>query len=169
MNALLQRFAGPAMWTFLRSPRKAFVFKHILIPTDGSLLSASALDNGLRFARSTDARVTVVAVTEPFAVLSDEARKLGLLQADHERDVRATASLHLAEAARHATALGVPCETVQVENEHPYRGIIETAADRGCDLITMASHARRGITALVVKSETLNVLTHSTIPVLIYR
>ena len=145
------------------------MFQHILIPTDGSLLSDAALDNGLRLARDSGARVTVVAVTEPFIVLSAEARKIGVSQADHEREVRAAAAGHLAEAARKAGALGVPCETIEVENEHPYRGIIQTATDQQCDLITMASHARRGIAALVLSSETVNVMTHSTIPLLVYR
>lgn len=145
------------------------MFQHILIPTDGSLLSVAALDSGLRFAHDSGARVTVVVVTEPFTVLSNEARKIGISQDDHEREVKAAATGHLAEAARKAGALGVRCETVQVENEHPYRGIIETATDRGCDLITMASHARRGIAALVLSSETVNVMTHSAIPLLVYR
>lgn len=145
------------------------MFKHILIPTDGSLLSDSALDRGLSLARDSGARVTVVAVTEPFAVLSAEARKIGVSQADHEREVKAAAAGHLAQAARKAAALGVPCETIEVENEHPYRGIIETATERQCDLITMASHARRGITALVLNSETVSVMTHSAIPLLVYR
>lgn len=145
------------------------MFQHILIPTDGSLLSDSALESGLRFACSSGARVTVVAVTEPFFVLSAEARKIGVSQADHEREVKAAAAGHLAEAARKAGALGVPCETVEVENEHPYRGIIETAVDRECDLIAMASHAGSGITALVISSETVKVMTHSAIPLLVYR
>jgi nucleotide-binding universal stress UspA family protein len=145
------------------------MFRHILIPTDGSLLSDAALDSGLRLARDSGARVTVVAVTEPFVVLSAEARKIGVSQADHEREVKAAAAGHLAEAARKADVFGVPCETLQVENEQPYRGIIETATDRGCDLIAMASHARRGIAALVLNSETVSVMTHSTIPLLVYR
>lgn len=145
------------------------MFQHILIPTDGSLLSDSALDSGLRFARDSGARVTVVAVTEPFVILSMEARQMGVSRADHEHEVKAAAAEHLAEAARKANALGVPCETIAVENEYPYRGIIETATDRGCDLITMASHSRRGITALMVSSETVNVMTHSSIPLLVYR
>ena len=145
------------------------MFQHILIPTDGSLLSTSALDSGLRFAHDSGARVTVVAVTEPFVVLSAEARKIGISQDDHEREVKVAATRHLAEAARKAGALGVPCETGQIENEHPYCGIIETATDRGCDLITMASHARRGIAALVLSSETVSVMTHSAIPLLVYR
>ncbi|MDP2376072.1 universal stress protein [Reyranella sp.] len=145
------------------------MFQHILIPTDGSLLSDSALDRGLSLARASGARVTVVAVTEPFVVLSAEARKIGVSQADHEREVKAAAAGHLAQAARKAAAIGVACETIEVENEHPYRGIIETATERQCDLITMASHARRGITALVLNSETVNVMTHSAIPLLVYR
>ena len=145
------------------------MFRHILIPTDGSLLSDAALDSGLHLARDCGARVTVVAVTEPFVVLSAEARKIGVSQADHEREVKVAAAGHLAEAARKAGALGVPCETVEVENEYPYRGIIETASDRGCDLITMASHRRRGNSALVSSSEAVNVMTHSAIPLLVYR
>lgn len=146
--------------------RRVSMFKHILIPIDGSLLSASALASGLRFAHSSGARVTVLAVTEPFAVLSAEARKIGMSQAAYEREVREEAARHLAEAGRKAAELGVACETVEVENEHPYRGIIETATERGCDLITMASHA---ITAPVIASQTLSVLAHSDIPVLVYR
>ena len=145
------------------------MFKHILIPTDGSLLSDAALDRGLSLARDCGARVTVVAVTEPFAVLSAEARKIGVSQADHEREVKAAAAGHLAQAARKAAAIGVPCETIEVKNEHPHRGIIETATERQCDLIAMASHARRGITALVLNSETVSVMTHSAIPLLVYR
>jgi len=142
------------------------MFQHILIPTDGSLLSVSALDGGLRFALSSGARVTVLAVIEPFALLSAEARKIGLSQAEHEREVREEAARHLAVAAQKALELGVPCETVEAEDEHPYRGIIRTATERGCDLITMASHA---ISAPVINSQTLAVLSHSDIPVLVYR
>jgi len=128
-------------------------------------VSKGAAFHGLR----KGARVTVVAVTEPFAVLSAEARKIGVSQADHEREVKAAAAGHLAQAARKAAALGVACETIEVENERPYRGIIETATERQRDLIAMASHARRGITALVLNSETVNVMTHSAIPLLVYR
>jgi nucleotide-binding universal stress UspA family protein len=76
---------------------------------------------------------------------------------------------HLADAARKAKAEGVPCTLLQVEHEHPYRAIIDTAKKSGCDLIAMASHGRRGVRALMVGSETTKVLTHSSIPVLVYR
>ena len=68
-----------------------------------------------------------------------------------------------------ARAAGVACETIQVENEHPYHAIIDAAKSKGCDLIVMASHGRRGISALVLGSETVKVLTHSKIPVLVHR
>jgi nucleotide-binding universal stress UspA family protein len=66
-------------------------------------------------------------------------------------------------------AAGVECETIQVEHEHPYQAIIDTADSKGCDLIVMASHGRRGISAIVLGSETVKVLTHCKIPVLVYR
>jgi nucleotide-binding universal stress UspA family protein len=72
----------------------------------------------------------------------------------------------IASAAR---AAGVACETIQVENEHPYQAIIDTARSKGCDLIVMASHGRRGVSAIVLGSETVKVLTHSKIPVLVHR
>ena len=68
-----------------------------------------------------------------------------------------------------AKAAGVECDVVHVQHEHPYQAIIDTAVSRGCDLIVMASHGRRGMSAIVLGSETVKVLTHSTIPVLVYR
>ena len=75
----------------------------------------------------------------------------------------------LAAVARAAQTLGVACELVRVEHEHPYRVIIDTAESKGCDLIVMASHGRHGIAAIVLGSETFKVLTHSKIPVLVHR
>lgn len=71
--------------------------------------------------------------------------------------------------SRRARAAGVACETVTVAHEHPYKAIIETADARACDLIVMASHGRHGIAALVLGSETVKVLTHCTVPVLVHR
>jgi nucleotide-binding universal stress UspA family protein len=75
----------------------------------------------------------------------------------------------LGAVAQTAQAAGVACEMVQVEHEHPYQAIIDTAESKGCDLIVMASHGRRGISALVLGSETVKVLTHCKIPVLVHR
>ena len=68
-----------------------------------------------------------------------------------------------------ANSAGVSCKTLHVEHEHPYQAIIDTAASKGCDLIVMAPHGRRGVAAVVLGSETVKVLTHSRIPVLVYR
>jgi nucleotide-binding universal stress UspA family protein len=75
----------------------------------------------------------------------------------------------LGAAARAAQAADVACETVQVEHEHPYRAIIDAAESKGCDLIVMASHGRHGISAIVLGSETVKVLTHCKTPVLVHR
>jgi nucleotide-binding universal stress UspA family protein len=75
----------------------------------------------------------------------------------------------LGAVAKAAQAAGVACETVQVAHEHPYRAILDTAESKGCDLIVMASHGRHGISAIVLGSETVKVLTHCKIPVLVHR
>ena len=74
--------------------------------------------------------------------------------------------INILEAAK---AVGVKCNVLSVEHEHPYQGIIDTAQARGCDLIVMASHGRSGMPALVLGSQTVKVLTHSKLPVLVYR
>ena len=85
------------------------------------------------------------------------------------RHAQAEAERRLTEAEQEAKRVGVPCEVVKVEDRQPFEAIIETAEARGCDLIAMASHGRRGISALVLGSEATKVLTHSKLPVLIYR
>jgi len=145
------------------------MFQHILVPSDGSLLSASAVDKALEFAREARAKVTVLTAIEPFHVLSTDSKQLADTRATYERHTKAEAARHLAEAERKAKALGVQCDVVQMEHEHPYKAIIETAKKSGCDLIAMASHGRRGVSALIIGSETTKVLTHSSIPVLVYR
>lgn len=145
------------------------MFQHILVPTDGTLLSAAAIERTLDLAHEIGAKVTVLAATEPFHTFSADARQVSDTREQYEQHARAEAARHLAEAERKAQAKGVPCTMVQVENEHPYRAIVDTAKKTGCDLIAMASHGRRGVSALVIGSETNKVLTHSAIPVLVYR
>jgi nucleotide-binding universal stress UspA family protein len=145
------------------------MFRHILIPTDGSLLSSAAVESGVALARDAGAKVTVLAVVEPIQVWWTESGQLDQSNAGGQSPANDEISLHLAEAERKATAQGVPCTVLQVAHEHPYRAIIDTAKKSGCDLIAMASHGRRGVNALMVGSETTKVLTHSSIPVLVYR
>jgi nucleotide-binding universal stress UspA family protein len=145
------------------------MFKHILIPIDGTELSVAALDKSLTLARETGAKVTVLMTIEPAPIVMMAMVQLTEQQNRYHQHAKEQAARHLGEAAAKAKAAGVPCDTVQVDHDHPYQAIIETAAGKGCDLIAMASHGRRGISALVLGSETTKVLTHSTMPVLVYR
>ncbi len=145
------------------------MFKHILIPVDGTELSVAALDKSLTLARETGAKVTVLMTIEPAPIVMMAMVQLTEQQNRYHQHAKEQAARHLGEAAAKAKAAGVPCDTVQVDHDHPYQAIIETAAGKGCDLIAMASHGRRGISALVLGSETTKVLTHSTMPVLVYR
>ncbi|WP_342643926.1 universal stress protein [Rhodoligotrophos ferricapiens] len=145
------------------------MYSHILVPTDGSLLSTSAVERALAFARDAGAKVTLLIVTEPFHLFSMDPEQVSYSRETYERHVREDAAGILRRAAQRANALGVPCETVLTEHEQPYQAIIDTASAKSCDLIAMASHGRRGMEALLLGSETLKVLTHSRIPVLVYR
>ena len=145
------------------------MYQHILIPTDGSELSKTALYEGIALAKALGAKVTAITVTTPFHIL---AVSPGMVTDTPERYKERTAALadqYLDVAKKIAAAAGVPCDLVHIEHEQPYQAIIETAQNRGCDAIQMASHGRRGISAIVLGSETLKVLTHSTIPVIVCR
>jgi nucleotide-binding universal stress UspA family protein len=120
-------------------------------------------------ARAINAKVTVLTVSAPFHMLAFEPGMVTDTQDEYEQHVVAHAAKYLATAKQAASAAGVSCETVHVENEHPYQAIIDNAAQKGCDLIVMASHGRRGISAVVLGSETVKVLTHSAVPVLVVR
>lgn len=142
---------------------------HILIPTDGSDLSATAVERALSLAQALSARVTILTVVEPFRIVTTEVEQLERTRAEYERFASEQASRLLSEVESKAKALGVPCEAVQLKGDHPYKAIIDTAKAKGCDLIAMASHGRGGVSAVLLGSETLKVLTHSKIPVLVYR
>jgi nucleotide-binding universal stress UspA family protein len=145
------------------------MYHHILIPTDGSPLSAAAVEKTMAFARHAGAKVTMVTVTEPFHVFSVDPEQLSGTEPEYLQHAKEQAARHLGDAELIAKRFGVHCETVQVEHVHPYQAIIDVAAKKGCDLIAMASHGRRGVAALVLGSETTKVLTHSKLPVLVYR
>ncbi|HXW71856.1 MAG TPA: universal stress protein [Methylocella sp.] len=141
------------------------MYKNILIATDGSELAASAVEHGISLAKSVSANVIAVNVSEPFHWFAPdmiEDAEAAYIQAANQNAARILAAV--AEAAK---AAGVSCETVLVEEERPYKAIIDTANSKNCDLIVMASHGRHGISAMVLGSESVKVLTHSKIPVLI--
>jgi nucleotide-binding universal stress UspA family protein len=145
------------------------MYRHILIPTDGSPLSSAAVEKSLAFAKAVGASVTVLGVLQPFHVFTVDANQLESTRTEYEREAPQQVERYLAEAASRAKMLNVPCNTLKVWDEHPYQAIIDAAVREDCDLIAMASHGRRGLSAVILGSETLKVLTHSKLPVLVYR
>lgn len=145
------------------------MYKNILIPTDGSELSAKAVQEGVALAKAVGAKVTAMTVTPPTNVISLPMGVTVGAPADYREQVRQNAAKILATVVDRAKAVGVPSETVVAEQEQVYQAIIDTARSKGCDLIVMASHGRRGTAAVLLGSETVKVLTHSTVPVLVHR
>ncbi len=145
------------------------MYQHILLPTDGSDLSTAAICEGVSLARALGAKVTVITVTEPYHAISPDAVTIADTPEKHAERMAALAKHYLDDAKKIAAAAGVSCETIHVEHDHPYKAIIDTAKDRICDAIFMASHGRRGLSAIVLGSETLKVLTHGVTPVIVYR
>lgn len=143
--------------------------RHILIPTDGSELSQNAVDYGMALAKSVNARVTVLTVSTPFHTLAVDPEMITDTPEEYAARMANLAARHLNTAKEAALATGVDCDTMHVEHAQPYLAIISTADRKSCDLIVMASHGRRGISAIVLGSETVKVLTHSTVPVLVVR
>lgn len=144
------------------------MFKHILLPIDGSDLSQKAVAAAIEFARTNGAKLTPYMALEeyPFLPSADAGHEK---RAVFEQRIAAEARKELAKVEAAAAAAGVPCTGRTSVNAQPYRGIIDTAKEIGCDVIFMASHGRRGISGLLLGSETQKVLTHSDIPVLVFR
>ena len=147
------------------------MFKHLLLPTDGSRLSDVAVEKGIAFAKETGAHVTFVHVM-PEYVVDAFVEFPSAAQAsftDFMKATEDTAKSVLGSAQARANAAGVGNDAVSIRHGQPWKAIIDVAGGRACDLIFMASHGRRGLSALVLGSETHKVLTHSTIPVLVFR
>jgi nucleotide-binding universal stress UspA family protein len=145
------------------------MFKHILVPTDGSDLSRKAILYGVQLAKECGAKLTGLTVAEPYQPVGMDAVLIPIDEGDYEEQSRVLSEKAIEQVKMAAQAAGVSCETIREINDQPYRAIIDAAETLGCDLIVMASHGRRGISALLLGSETAKVLTHSTIPVLVYR
>ena len=148
------------------------MYKHILISTDGSERSEKAVAHGAALAAALEATVTILTVTSPLHSLASDPTPVASIPGADEfvrEYLHGRTNDLLAAAQNIAAEEGVACNTLSVEHEHPYAAIIETAKAAGCDLIVMASHGRHGISALVLGSETMKVLTHGTIPVLVHR
>jgi nucleotide-binding universal stress UspA family protein len=145
------------------------MYTNILIPTDGSELAGKAVEHGIALAKRISAKATALTVLPPFHIFTTDTQMIEDTPARYHARMQKQAEKILGTVARAAEAAGVACEVVHVEHEHPYQAIIDTAGSKGCDLIVMASHGRHGISAIVLGSETVKVLTHSRIPVLVHR
>ena len=144
------------------------MYKHILIATDGSELAGKAVATGLALAKELGAKVTAVTATEPWTTMVTAEPAFVFPVEEYEKAAGEKAARILAEVGAAAHEQGVACETVHVK-DFPAEGIIATATAKGCDLIVMSSHGRRGLSRALLGSQALSVLTHTTIPVLICR
>lgn len=145
------------------------MFKHILVPTDGSDSSDVAIQAAVRLARDMGAKVTGLHVVPPFHTFTYRADMLEDTEEQYEQESEARARKILLTVEQQAQECGVPCDTMVVREDDVYQAIIQTANDRQCDLIAMASHGRRGVRGFLLGSDTQKVLTHSQLPVLVYR
>jgi nucleotide-binding universal stress UspA family protein len=145
------------------------MFKHILLPSDGSELSEATIQKGIQLAKSINAKVTGFHVILPFHVFSLQTEMLEDTKEQYERQSKVQAEQFLSVIKKAAEKAGVNCDTDYVTSNHPYEMIIQAAEKKGCDLIMMASHGRRGAQGLLIGSETQKVLTHTKIPVLVFR
>ncbi|MBM6581506.1 universal stress protein [Microvirga sp. BT689] len=145
------------------------MYKNILIATDGSSLAKRAVEHGVNLGKALDAKVLLLTVTERFHVFALEADQIEETSDSFREHMQKQAERTLSEASGIARDLGVEATTLQMEDDAPYRAIIRMAEDHVCNLIVMASHGRGGVSALLLGSETMKVLAHSNIPVLVVR
>jgi len=149
------------------------MYKHILVPTDGSALSEKAVEAAIKLAKLAGARITAFHAVEPYPLqgaYAAEASGIAELQPEIFAERSEEYAKRVLEAvASAAAAAQVQCTTEYATSRSPSQAIVEKAAKENCDLIVMASHGRRGLEGFLLGSETQKVLTHSSIPVLVYR
>ncbi|UFZ06154.1 universal stress protein [Bradyrhizobium ontarionense] len=144
------------------------MYTHILLPTDGSDLSKAAIRHGVALAKATGAKVTALVVSTPLHSLVVDPLAATKALEQYKMLVADQTAKYLDHVKHDAERAGVACDTLCVEHDKPYEAIVETARDKDCDLVLMASHGLSGVSA-ILGSETLKVLTHSTVPILVYR
>ena len=150
------------------------MFKHILLPTDGSKLSDKAVKQAIKMAKALGAKITAMHVMPDYDRFVSErynvpAAMAAPVKRKYREEAAAVAKEILDQVCAAGTAAGVECARVSVAGESPYEAIIKQAAKSGCDVIMMASHGRKGLQGLLLGSETQKVLVHSKIPVLVCR
>ena len=148
------------------------MFKHILLPTDGSPHSDKGVRAGIAFAKRIKARVTTIHVVPEFRALADDSlmpTSAVELRQRFIEEATARGKRIVDKVAKRAKTAGVRCGTIVAPGGLPYEQIIAAARKHKCDLILMASHGRRGLSSMLLGSETAKVLTHSKVPVLVVR
>ena len=144
------------------------MFKRILVPTDGSDITQKAIDTAIALARSLGAELHTLCVKEPFPYGAVAEMQPTPPQEFFDAQER-TATRHVRAVVEACEAAGIACQAQTVEGLQPWEAIVAHAAAQHCDLLVMASHGRRGVSALLLGSETQKVLTHTQIPVLVVR
>ncbi|MEO7336043.1 MAG: universal stress protein [Caldimonas sp.] len=144
------------------------MFKRILVPTDGSDITQKAVQTSIDLARALGAEIHTICVKEPFPYGAISEMQPTPPQEFFDAQERIS-TRHVAAVAEACRLAGIPCTALTVEALHPWEAIIEHAEKMQCDLLVMASHGRRGVSALLLGSETQKVLTHTKTPVLIVR
>ena len=144
------------------------MYQRILVPTDGSDVTAKAIETAVSLAKVLGARIETLSVKEPFPYSAISEIQPIAPQEYFDAQER-IAQRRVQQVVAACAAAGLGCEAHTAEALHPYEAIIAHAGQRGCDLIVMASHGRRGMSALLLGSETQKLLTHTTIPVLVVR
>ena len=145
------------------------MYTDILLSTDGSDVARKGVKHGLALAKALNTEATVITVTEPLPVIEYVSGHAGggISQQDWDAACKVHAGKVLDEARAMAEQIGISVELLHVPNAHPATAIIETATSRGCDLIVMASHGRRGLRKLLLGSQTSEVLVDGSVPVLV--
>jgi nucleotide-binding universal stress UspA family protein len=144
------------------------MYKRILFPTDGSEITQKALKSAIALAKLTGAEICALSVKEPFPYSAISEMQPVPPQEFYDAQERIAAA-RVQAAADAARGAGITCHAHTVEALHPWEAILDHAKSQGCDVIVMASHGRRGVSALLLGSETSRVLTHSPLPVLVVR
>jgi nucleotide-binding universal stress UspA family protein len=148
------------------------MYRHILVPTDGSALSNKAARTAARLAQATGARITALYAIPPLGtpmVFDGYPYESAYSAEAYEKGMRKHADKALAKVRAEAEANQVKCDAISVIEGNPWEAIIKAAKSKKCDLIVMASHGRRGLQGVLLGSETTKVLTHSKTPVLVCR
>jgi len=148
------------------------MYKNILLSTDGSELARKGVEHGIALAKALSAKVAIITVTEPLPVDYGSGHASGWIPSQEEFEsfdaaAKERAGKVLDEARAMAEQIGISADLLHVPNAHPATAIIDTAKSRGCDLIVMASHGRRGLRKLLLGSQTSEVLVDGSVPVLV--